>query len=190
MVNTMLHQYSSPAWGTRDQVQQCEDGLQLAVSQKEIKEPGCMVGGELCIDRATFSLYLWRKAIQAQANPAASSFLLQPCTAGAGVTDPGFKHQPSGPHGPATIAGMGLAWGPARASRLGEAGREQPGSSKWLRKSHFSTLGCCYQEPGWRHCHQWKLPSHPKSLWRPGAPLCSVPHLPLPQAVTCFPPCS
>lgn len=55
-----------------------------------------MVGGEFCIDRATFSLYLWRKAIQAQANPAASSFLLQPCTAGAGVTDPGFRHQPSG----------------------------------------------------------------------------------------------
>lgn len=45
----------------------------------------------------------------------------------------------SRPHGPTMLAGMGLAWGPARASRLGEAGGEQPGSGKWLRKSQLVT---------------------------------------------------
>jgi len=56
-----------------------------------------MVGGELCIDVTTFSLYLWRKAIQAPANPAVGSFLPQPCIAGAGAADPGLRHQPSRP---------------------------------------------------------------------------------------------
>ena len=108
-----------------------------------------MVGQELCIDHATFSSYFWRKAIHAQANPAVGSFLLQPCAAKARAADPDFRHQPSRggsspfisssrPHSRTTLLGTGLAEGAARASRLGEAGGEQPGSGKWLRKVHFS----------------------------------------------------
>lgn len=88
-----------------------------------------MVRGELCIDCATFSLYLRRKAIQAQANPAVESFLLQPCTAGAGASgiSPAWGVLALCRQLLAPWSGTGLAWGPARASKLGETGGEQPG---------------------------------------------------------------
>lgn len=155
-----------------------------------------MVGRELCIDRASFSSCLWRKAIQAPANPAVGSFLPQLCAAGAGAADPGFRDKPSGgrsllfsssshPMVPPHLLGRpwpadqpGLAgWG-----RL--AGSSQPALGQVVEEVALFPLGWCYQGPGWRHRCQWEKPRHPKSLWRPGAPLRSVPHLFPPNAVT------
>lgn len=165
--------------------------MQLAVSQEEIRSLGS--GGGRALHRPChFSS--GGKQYKPQQTLLLAPFCHSPALLEQGLQTLVLDISPAGgslpsissvrPQGPAMLAGVGGAWPGDQPglSRLGEAGGEQPGSGKWLRKSLF--LGWCYQGPGWRHCHQWEQPSHPEGLWRPGEPLCSIPHLPPPNIVT------